>query len=83
MAGFKSVLNLRRNREGHLQVKGDPPKKHVFPTSLLERALGNGIDVEIVLNAPGGPARYRMTGFERHDDGQPNVTGWVAERVED
>lgn len=82
MADFKSVLVLRRNAAGEVRIQGAPPDRHVFPASFVERELGAAVDVEVTVQTTDGPVRFRMTGFERLDDGRPNITGWICERVE-
>lgn len=86
MADFKSALVLRRNAEGQVRIQGEAPGRHVFPASFLERELGRGDDgavqVEVVVRTTGGQVRYRMRDFERLDDGRPNLSGWVCQRIE-
>jgi hypothetical protein len=83
MAEIKSVLLLRRNAAGEVRIQGEPPERHVFPAGFVDRELVDGaVDVEVTVKTTAGPVRYRMTGFERLDDGRPNLSGWICERIE-
>jgi hypothetical protein len=84
VADFKSTLVLRRNAAGQVRIQGDPPEQHVFPTSFIDRELvdDGAVDVQVTVKTATGPVRYRLAGFEQLDDGRPNWTGWICERVE-
>lgn len=72
-------LNLRRRSDGSLSVVGDPPAAHIFATSFIERAIGDGsVSVTVELNTADGPVRYRLVGLVG-EDGTSNTTAWSCE----
>ncbi|GIJ51317.1 hypothetical protein Val02_82030 [Virgisporangium aliadipatigenens] len=82
MADFKSVLKLRRAADGSTRIQGEPPERHVFPASFLQRELGQLVEVMVRVRTDAVDVEYRMDEFETNDDGSPNLTGWVCTRAD-
>jgi len=81
MPEAKSALVLRERRDGTVSIVGDAPDQHVFPGRWIDRKLGKAVRVWVTLTTDEGDVEYELTGFERRGDGEPNLSGWICERV--
>jgi hypothetical protein len=72
-----SVLSLRRTSEG-LVLEGEAPDVHLLASSFVERGVSAG-EVELLVRVAG--LEYKVVGYELDDDGNPNRTSWIVERV--
>lgn len=78
----RSVLSLRKTEEG-LVIVGEAPAVHLLASSFVEREAAEGtIDVLIVLKAVDGDVTYKLVGYELDEQGNPNRSSWIVERVD-
>lgn len=75
---------LRRGRSGRVRGEGgQPPNPHTLSARFIQREIESGLArVQVVLDVEGGPLVYELTGFEAHEDGKPNFTGWKVRLAE-
>jgi hypothetical protein len=77
----RSVLSLRKG-EGGLRIVGEAPDVHLLASSFIERELAEGnVEVHVTIKHEEGELVYKLVDYQRDDEGVPNRSEWIVERV--